>query len=198
MIIQAIVEGHGEVEAIPLLLRRICHEVLGCYSAQIAPAMKMSRGRICNETHVAPLLRIACGSTGCTMILVIFDADDDCPKILSNSFKDWITRQRFSAECEIVAITREYEAWFLASINSLRGKRGIPLDACSLEDVEEIRGAKERLSSLMPRATPYVETSDQPALTADLDLHEVMGRCRSFRRLIQKIREHHERCNCNH
>lgn len=198
MIVQAIVEGHGDVEAVPLLLRRICHEVLGCYHVKISPAMKVSRGRISKEPYVSPLLRIACGATGCTLILLIYDADDDCPADLNAAFQQWSSRRALSAESELIAIPREYEAWFLAALDSLAGKRGLPLTATALENAEEIRGAKERLSSLMPRGTPYVETSDQPALTADLDLDQVTQRCASFRRLIRKLEEHHARCNCVH
>ena len=65
----------------------------------------------------------------------------------------------------VVLPKREFEAWFIAAVESLRGNRGLREDVSSAANPEEIRGAKEWLSERMPRARPYAETTDQPALT---------------------------------
>ena len=65
---------------------------------------------------------------------------------------------------------REYEAWFLASIESLRGQRGIRQDAQSHPAPEEPRGAKGQLEARLEQGRSYSETADQAALSATFDL----------------------------
>ena len=151
--------------------------------------MKLPRGRIVKREYLLPFLRIACRKD-CSLILVIFDADDDCPAELATEFREWLEESNLPAICEIVVIAREYEAWFLASLEALRGHRGISKTAVSVSNPELVRGAKERIASLMPKKAPYIETSDQPALTAFLDIRRVSATCRSFARLVEKIRDH--------
>jgi hypothetical protein len=80
---------------------------------------------------------------------------------------------------------REYEAWFLATIESLRGKRGIRPDADSHPNPEEPKGAKGQLELRMHPGRSYSETADQPALSAMFDMALAYRRCRSFRRLVK-------------
>jgi hypothetical protein len=84
---------------------------------------------------------------------------------------------------------REYEAWFLASIESLRGHRGIRADAESHPQPEEPRGAKGQLEQRMAEGKSYHETADQPALTALFDMQPTYARCRSFRHLVKVFGE---------
>src|SRR5262249_14310847 len=80
---------------------------------------------------------------------------------------------------------REYEAWFLAAIESLRGTRGIRHDATSHPDPESRRGAAEELRRRMTPNRSYTKTADQSALTAGFDMTEAHRRCRSFRRMVR-------------
>jgi hypothetical protein len=84
---------------------------------------------------------------------------------------------------------REYEAWFLGSIESLRGQRGIRTDAESHPNPEQPTGAKGHLEARMEEERSYHETTDQPALTALFDLAPAYRRCRSFRHLIKVFGE---------
>ena len=70
----------------------------------------------------------------------------------------------------VVMAKKEYEAWFIAASESLRGTRRLVPDLNAPADPESIRGAKEWLSRHMPSNQPYAETTDQPALTAAFDL----------------------------
>ena len=86
--------------------------------------------------------------------------------------------------CAVVMANREYEAWFLASIEALRGRAAILPDATSHPDPEAPRDAKGELERRMPRGASYSPTVDQAALTAHLDLESAYRRCRSFRKLV--------------
>ncbi len=129
-------------------------------------------------------VRLALQQPECRALLVIFDSDDDCPRELAPQLLQWAKKEAQRVPCAVVMAAREYEAWFLASIESLRGKRGIPADAASHPDPEAPRGAKERLEHLMVAGRKYIETSDQAALSAEFDMKPVYRRCRSFRHMV--------------
>jgi Domain of unknown function (DUF4276) len=80
--------------------------------------------------------------------------------------------------------TREYEGWFLATIESLRGIRGIRDDATSHPGPELRRGASEELRKRMIPNRSYSKPTDQPAFTARFDMATAYQRCRSFRRMV--------------
>ena len=82
---------------------------------------------------------------------------------------------------------REYEAWFLAAIESLRGQRRIHPEAAYSQDPEHVGGAKRAVSLFMPSGTPYSETADQPALSALFDLGMAYRRASSFRKLVKEL-----------
>jgi len=86
----------------------------------------------------------------------------------------------------VVFAKREFEAWFLAAAESLRGQRGLPDDLAGPPDPEAIRGAKEWLQSRMPHGQSYSESSDQPALTATFDMNAAR-RADSFDKCFREL-----------
>jgi hypothetical protein len=103
-------------------------------------------------------------------ILVLLDADDDPACELAPELLRRAVAARPDRPVGVVLAVREYEAWFLAAAASLRGKRGLPDDLASAANAESIRDAKGWLDERMPRR--YSPTTDQPALTAVLDLDQ--------------------------
>jgi hypothetical protein len=189
MRIKPIVEGAGDVAAVPELLRRLQFEYgLGAHGVQIARPIKWKRSCFNSELQVKRAVQLAKAEPDCIGILIIFDSDDDCPKTHSCRVAEWSKREAGDTPCEVVMAHREYEAWFLATVESLRGKRGIREDAASEAVPEEIRGAKERLETKMRPNMSYSETTDQVALTSHADLHATYMSCRSFRRLVCAFR----------
>jgi len=187
VIIQPIVEGHGDVSAVPVLLRRICYE-LGCWlGAQVAPPMRVPRSKMVQKEQLLRYLRIANAQPGCTLILVIMDADDDCARDLAQLIMPWVAECALGARCELVVIPREYECWLIASLESLRGIRGILPEAISHGSPETVRDAKGVLTDCMEGGAVYHESADQVALTQSVDLNMVRAKCRSFQRLVDKI-----------
>lgn len=84
-------------------------------------------------------------------------------------------------------INREYEAWFISAVESLRGISGISPDASSHPAPETVRDAKGALEACMVPASFYSPTVDQATLTAHVDLTEVHRRCRSFRKMAKEF-----------
>jgi hypothetical protein len=91
--------------------------------------------------------------------------------------------------CVVVLAHREFEAWFLASIESLRGRRGIRPDAESHAQPESVRDAKGALEERMEPTRSYSETADQAALSAEFDMRATFSRSRSFRHLVSAFGE---------
>jgi hypothetical protein len=129
-------------------------------------------------------VRLASLSQSCAAILVLFDADNDCPKDLAPTLENWAQEAAGGKPCAVVMANREYEAWFLASIEALRGTAAILPDATSHPDPEVPRDAKGELERRMSPAASYSPTVDQVRLTAHLDLGIAYRRCRSFRKLV--------------
>ena len=66
----------------------------------------------------------------------------------------------------------EFEAWFLAAAESLRGRRGLKNDIHPPNDPEAVRDAKGWLDKRMENNESYNETTDQPALAALFDFEQ--------------------------
>lgn len=182
MIIQPIVEGHGEVEAVPVLLRGLQTE-LGEYGFQIARPIRRKRSELVTEEQVRKSVRLAMGTPQCAGILILFDSDDDCPATIGPLIQGWAQTEAGEILCQVVLAKREYEAWFIAAIESFRNFRGIRGDAISHPEPEAVRDCKGALEDRMTRGSSYAPSVDQAAFTAKLDLRAAYQACRSFRRI---------------
>ena len=185
MTIRPIVEGHGEIEAVPVLLRRLIAEAQ-FYGLSVLKPIRRTRTQFLRKNDVQAAVSLVLLGAGCDVILFVLDADDECPLERASQIKNWADETAAGrAHCEVVVANREYEAWFLASMESLRGKAGIREDARYDDDCEAVRGAKEALERLMVPNRFYNERIDQPSLTDQLDLKVTFEKSRSFRRLVK-------------
>ena len=198
MEIASIVEGDGEEEALPVLLRRIIEEfdVSSAWSIRLHPPIRRDRGLLVQESHLTHAVDLAARQlTGPGAILVLLDADADCPAELAPKLFQWAQAVRSDRLISVVLAKVEYEAWFLAAVESLRGHRGLPDDLSAPPDPEAVSGAKEWLTRHMPRGRPYNPTSHQASFSAAIDLELARQRapsfdklCRDVRRLVQSMR----------
>jgi Domain of unknown function (DUF4276) len=184
-VIVSIVEGQAEVEALPVLVRRVLAD-LGAAGVGVARPFRVRRNRIVRAGELErALVQSARARPRAGAFLVVVDADDDCPVGLGNELLRR-SRQATQLPVSVVLAQREFEAWFLGAKESLRGVRGIRDDAVAPDHPESIRGAKERLTANMAQGS-YVEVDDQPALAARMDFALARGRCPSFAKLWREI-----------
>lgn len=181
----AIVEGDGEVAAVPVLLRRLQLFLTADAAVEIPPPLRVHRDRFLNrpdESKRMLLLASAkCGADG--WVLVLLDADDDCPVKLAALVKEMAERVIPHRTVSVVCPNREFEAWFLADAASLNGRRGIEVQSGDEPaDPDAIRGAKEWISRRI-HSGRYRETTDQAALCAAIDIDIARAKSRSFRKL---------------
>ena len=186
MMIRPIVEGQGEVAALPVLLRRLRDEA-EAWNIDIARPQRLHRGNFVQRERLQIAVRVAALDNDVAAILLLLDADDDCPRELAPRLNAWATEAAGAKPCAVVMANREYEAWFLASIEALRGKASIRADATSHPDPEAPRAAKAELERRMHEGASYSPTVDQATLSAGLDLAQVYGACRSFRKLVMSF-----------
>lgn len=180
-----VVEGHGDAAALPLLVRRIYGEVYGRWDVQLkVPPWRVNRNRAAANFDDFPR---ACAALAkdCAAVLVVIDADDDDPTVFAPELRQRITDRTPDLPVAIAMPVREFEAWFLADLSSLAGRRGVLDSAEDLPDASLIRGAKERLQAAL--AGTYSETVDQPALAALLDIAALVGKSDSFALLVKEL-----------
>lgn len=188
----SIVEGDGEVAALPVLLRRLAQWRTPTRTVHIqSPPIRVRRDRFLNRPEeFSRYLQLAakqCGPDG--WILILLDADDDCP---AQAGADALRRARDVVQHHRVAVVmpnREFEAWFLACAASLNGVRGLRCaEHEEVPDPEGVRNAKGWVDERM--ADGYGPTRDQAALTASLNLERAHARSRSFRKLCAEWDRH--------
>jgi hypothetical protein len=187
-VVAVIVEGDGEVAAFPILLRRIGQWRTPEVNVTVSsPPIRVRKDRFLNkEDEFNRMLKLAaakCGEDG--WILILLDADDDCPARLSRSIVDRAAGVVPHRHVSVVLANREYEAWFLAAAQSLNNHRGFAFNSSEPVPVEEIRNAKGWMAARMA-AGAYRETTDQPSFSAKMDLEMAYKGSRSFRKLCHE------------
>lgn len=173
-VIAPVVEGHGDVEALPVLLRRLGPH-LGAGHLQVPRPYRMPRTQLvrAGRLEVAVWLQadLVPARGG---VLVVVDADDDCPATLGPELLHRAQGARPDKRIGLVLAKRELEAWFLA---------GLP-DQDRPDDPENVRGAKERLKQLRGRYRP---TANQAGLAATFDLDRARRHAPSFDKLCREL-----------
>ena len=186
-----IVEGKGEVDAVPLLIRRIAweraHSLLPIVGKPIwVPRDKLLRRKGELERYVDIAAR---KGDSCGRILIVLDADDDCPAELGPWILGRATKARPDREVGVVLAKREYEAWFLATLDSLAGQRNIRKGSVAPDDPEGVRDAKGRINAMMGTGSQYRTTRDQAALTQFIDIPAARLKSPSFDKMCRVIEE---------
>jgi hypothetical protein len=202
-LILAIVEGHGEQKAVPLLLRRwFKHRRFRNFEtrdlairAAGAGALKCPYDPI-QGTGIEYYIELA-ASEQPDGILVMLDADDECLERAKDRRRlglgpELLQRARRVAPhvpIEVVVANREFEVWFLAALDTLRRVGALPREKRwekSIADIESIRDCKKPLAYMLGR--PYEETTDQTDFTGALPFTATMARrSRSYRKLMDAL-----------
>jgi len=183
----SIVEGHGDVKAVPVLVRRIASALDPAMALRMLPPLRVPRYNLVKTGEVERAVDLAARKTGGKgAVLVLIDSKDDCPAQTGPDLLCRANAARSDVPIGVVLAKREYESWFLAAAESLRGRRGLADDLTAPVEPESIRGAKEWLSDRMASGVKYREVLDQPALTDVFDL-SVARRADSFDKCYREI-----------
>lgn len=187
--IYAIVEGQGEANrhsggqpAIVVLLGRLLHD-LRCwtlYPAEKYPPFRMSYSSFFTNDKFERAIRYHESYSDCAGVLVLLDMDDDCAKEKGFSLAQRVLEMgALPFSVVVVCATKEYEAWFLASLESIHDGEVFG------RNPETVRDAKGWLR----KKFGYKQTADQALYTRKIDFHLARLRSRSFRRLNHALEQ---------
>jgi hypothetical protein len=183
-----IVEGHGEVEALPALLHRIALAVTGQAALRVNQPIRVKSGSFLqDEEYLRRLVTLAAAKAAQNegAVLILLDCEDDCPAKLGPSLLPRAQRVRPDVPMIVALAYREYETWFITAARSLRGLHNLADDVQPPDSPETIRNAKGWLGSHMPAG--YDPVIHQLAFTRHRNLDEARNNP-SFNRLYERIR----------
>ena len=189
-----IVEGPGEVEAVPKLLWKLLTE-MGRSDIQIEhPQNAHGCGNLTTSGGIERFVKNAWTKRECGAVLILVDADKQCPVQIAADFSRRIIAIGVRFPVVIVVAKCEYETWFLASLETiagvpLNGGHALPADLVYPDEVEDRVGVKGWITQQFPKGRIYKETIDQASMTRLIDLERVRQRSHSFRRLCHALTE---------
>ena len=185
-----VVEGDGDAAALPELLVRILREKYNRYDVFVAQGktkVVKANGRQNLEKRLDKFLGHAQNKPRCGAVLILVDADIDCPVTLANQLSQRCDQISTKCPVQIVCAYRSYESWFLASLDTVKGRHGIPNTATLSDGPEAVPNPKQWLSNQMPYGQAYKETIHQASLSKVIDLDLAHQNSRSFRRLCHAL-----------
>lgn len=186
-----LVEGEGDMQAAPILLRRLLQEKLGRYDWQVDPKHTMKvwglaklRGRL--SDYIEHLRN----KPACHGAMILLDLEDQLPCEEAPALAEEIAAlQPLPFPVVVVFACREFESWFLASLESIANGSELFTNGLTYpNDPEAKRGAKEELDKRMPPLVKYKEVLHQAEFTKLLSFEQAR-RAPSFRRLERALGE---------
>ena len=184
-----IVEGHGELEAVPALLHRIATAVGHPGEILVNPPIRVKSGSFINDRdyfrkHVMLATGKAASRRGAVIILLDCDDARNCPAVLGPALLKQAQEVRNDVPILVGLAWREYETWLVSAVRSLAGQHGLPAEIEPPPDPEGIRGAKEWLGDRMSYG--YDPITHQAAFTRLFDLEQART-VSSFERFYRRV-----------
>jgi hypothetical protein len=185
--ISCVIEGHGEVRAVPKVIYRLAHE-RNVWDLSVPEPFRRSKDSLVAEGGLERAVDAAARRVGPVGgVLVLLDADRACPAELGLDLLRRARSARPDTPVSVVLPKCEFEAWFLAAAASLAGHFGFPDDLVAPAEPESVLGAKEWLSNRRPRGHPYKETVDQTSLASVFDLKQARDGSPSFDKFCREV-----------
>lgn len=194
-----IVEGTGDLLAVPELLKMVLISLNRTNVYIDAPLNAHGKGNLTIAGGVEKFIKNAFTRRDCGAVLVLIDADEKknggkCAVAQANALVKRVKQVGILFPVAVVVANCEYENWFLASLDSIKGKNwgeqsGISADAKYEGGVEDKCNVKTWLTEHLPTVRIYREAIDQAVLTRLIDIDRAKTNSRSFRRLCHAVEE---------
>jgi hypothetical protein len=186
--IASIVTGDAEKESLGILIRRIAAQIDPGFVPKVLSPIKIPESKLLKKGELERAVILASykiSHIGGIIILLDCDWKNCCPAKVGPSLLRRATAPINNIPISVILAKQEFETWFIASVESLRGYRGLSVDISAPPNPEKIRGAKEWLGRIMKRRS-YSSTIDQPAFVAKFDM-EIAKAAPSFKRCFREI-----------
>ncbi|HYW08057.1 MAG TPA: hypothetical protein VE913_13935 [Longimicrobium sp.] len=171
----AIVEGYGEIDAVEALLARLWADLGHGY----IPWRAVRGKNLLQREGVEKYAEVARRRPRCAALLLLRDADDDCPKQTGPLTAGWLRDLGLPFPGAVTLFRREYETMFLPCLPDMAGRPlrsaagielpGIRAGAEYLDDYETPRDAKGVVSTFFTGNRSYKPTVHQLPLTRMLN-----------------------------
>jgi hypothetical protein len=196
-----IVEGQTENTCVERLLHRVWTELLaGSVRLQVLLPSRASRDKLVNPTGaeladkveeaVAKLNQRLCRDQQARgLLLLLLDAERDCPKELAPKLLAKARQARSDADVVCVLAKRMLENWIVAGASTLAGINGLPNELGARDQFEERSGAawlEGQLRLRNPRRK-YKKTVDAEQFIQAMNLSECLDNCPSFAKLCKEL-----------
>lgn len=178
-----IVEGDGDVLAVPVLIRRILHAHQR-FDIQVLPPHK--RGELPKvKANFPRIFQVAALENAAVLCVLDFDCKQ-CNDVLQDEYGLRQQAQQIHPHIPFAAclIVKEFESLFLWDETSTRQALPHILPSTRFpNNPEDIRPAKEWLSDAQPTGISYKPTVHQAKLAAAVNLQILRKRSPSYQRL---------------
>lgn len=145
-----IVEGHGEVRAVQTLIVRTAQTVSPDIHVNVAQPIRVKRNLVVKPNELEKQIRLAASKGGPDgRILVLLDADQDCPAELGPQLLSRARQERSDRKIAVVIAKAEFEAWFVAAATSLIGTKGLTAHVTVPADPKSLGSPKEWIRKRM-------------------------------------------------
>src|SRR5258708_7149538 len=182
-----IVEGHGDVQAVPAVFRRVAERIYPSAIVVSPTPFRIPKGRLTRSGELERTVEFVSRTlSNRGVILITVDSDQDLPCILGPGLRTRATAARPDIPIGVAVAKREFESWFVGSPESIAGQRGLRADLIAHPDPENLQGAKEWLTRNMSGRV-YRETRDQRELARMFDLSLAQQRCPSFDKFVREV-----------
>ncbi len=172
-VIASIVEGDGEVSAVPELLRRLRPTWIATRPIRV-PRMKLPKAGVLERYLVVAEAGIQ-EKGGEGGVLILIDAEDDCPAELGPKLLNRARKTLGRRAVEVVLAKRMFESWLVAG------------EACEIRTMPQDVELCSPTPILRESLGRYKKTADQPRLTARMKIDLARSRCPSFEKLLRAL-----------
>ncbi|MDR3708195.1 MAG: DUF4276 family protein [Capsulimonadaceae bacterium] len=186
--IQCIVEGKGETQAVPLVIRRIALSVTPAWCPITPPPVPLPKTQLRSVPELERAVaraKINLGPRGA--IVMVHDADKDCPADLGPTIQARLSRIAGATPSVFVMASWEFESWFIAASRSLVQCGKLKPGCEPPQDVDAVRDAKGWIRRAAASEGGYRPTLHQAAFAAKFDIDEALRNSRSFRKFHKEV-----------
>ena len=205
LFIAPIVEGKTEENCIKILLSRAWRELLAAAErvelcvlepnpAKRASLAKKDHPELSQKVEQSFRLlrsRIRRPDADQGFILLLLDADEDCPATLAPQLLERARAARRDADVACVLAKRELENWFKAAAASLAGVSGLPNDLSVPANAEEGSGDAWLTKQMQRqnRRRKYAKPADAVEFARCMDLQQCRDNSPSFDKLCKELQK---------
>ncbi len=200
LLVAPIVEGETEVGCIERLLQRVWVEVLAqAERLQVVRPVRVKRDQVIRQkgteladgvTQAARVLaaaRARAGSDARSLILLVIDAEGDCPAALAPGLLAAARAARPGHDIDCVLPKRMFENWFVAAAESLRTESDLPAGPPRPDDLEGCSGVNWLVEQFKANGRTYKKPVDGLRFTRVFDLAACRAASPSFDKLCRVL-----------